>query len=144
MKPRDRVKVDWTPETALRSFECRIMADSPNTPAKTYAVTVRAMDVNGDEVTPVSDSWRHSKGLGAHYCYNSASDSSGTMAIKTWHGDTYLERIEVEVVAWVRGNDSPDINGVAFSPASEDTNEAAVWTLVRPRVLNTPKQEVPQ
>lgn len=130
MRSQDRVTFSWRPESPITSFACAVVTNQDAVPRRAYAVTVSAVDADGEHVEPLGDEWTYSSGLRANYRYTPASPDAGTAMLKPWRSDVYLQRVEITVVAWLPDDASPDIVAAAFAPLSDTDDGGRSWSIV--------------
>lgn len=132
MKLNERATFTWHPPAPLKAFDSAVVASSDDIPQSAYAVTVTARDAEGTAVAPSDGTWPFSSSLGAHFQYSPASEGASSFALKRWEGDTFISSVFIEVVGWLKDQDSPEVLALAFSAAASPDAGARTWGLVYP------------
>lgn len=132
MRHPERASFSWRPSEAIQSFECAVVTDARENDARAYAVTVSVLDGAGDEITPEHGSWLYSSSLERFFQYSPETTDDPTLRLEGWIGETYVDSVHVEVLAWEKSRELPQILAMAFSPAPRSSAATQHWTVLGP------------
>lgn len=132
MRHPDRETFEWIPDTPTTSLEIAITTDASSIPAQSYAILLTARDSEGGEIVPDNGPWILSRSLGRYFQYSPNVTGTPTFNIQPWRSDVYIDWVTIEVLAWDRKINAPEVRTVSISPMRAAADSPRKWTVLTP------------